>query len=311
MDAIRARADLLAAVRSFFADRGVMEVETPLLSAATITDPNLHSLSCRWHSPGDAAGVTAYLQTSPEFAMKRLLAAGSGPIFQICKAFRDGEAGRRHNPEFTLLEWYRPGWDQHRLMDEVDELLAVILGTAGGERITYTEAFRRHAGLDPLTASDHELRRSAARAGLTDPERLERDDLLDLLLAIVVEGELGRSDPTFLTHYPASQAALARLDADDPRVAERFEVFVNGVELANGFGELTDPSEQHRRFDRDLDERRRRGLPTVRMDERLLAALEAGLPACAGVALGLDRLLMLAQGASDIAEVLAFPIDRA
>jgi len=311
VDGLRARADLLERIRAFFADRGVLEVETPLLSAATIPDPNIHSLSCRWRSPGDREGVTLYLQTSPEFAMKRLLAAGSGPIFQICKALRDGEAGRRHNPEFTLLEWYRPGWDHLRLMDEVQELLAATLGAAEGERVTYAEAFQRHAGLDPHSASDAELREAAARAGLADPAPLPRDDLLDLLLATVVEAELGRSGPTFLTHYPASQAALARLDAGDPRVAQRFEVFLDGIELANGFGELTDASEQRRRFERDLDERHRRGLPTVPMDERLLAALEAGLPSCSGVALGLDRLLMLALGVSDIADVLAFPIDRA
>ncbi len=311
VDGLGARADLLARIRAFFADRGVLEVETPLLSAATIPDPNLHSLSSRWRSPGDREGVTLYLQTSPEFAMKRLLAAGSGPIFQICKAFRDGEAGRRHNPEFTLLEWYRPGWDHLRLMDEVQELLAATLGAAEGERVTYAEAFQRHAGLDPHSASDAELRGAAARAGLADPAPLARDDLLDLLLATVVEPELGRSGPTFLTHYPASQAALARLEADDPRVAQRFEVFLDGIELANGFGELTDASEQRRRFERDLDERRRRGLPSVPVDEHLLAALEEGLPPCSGVALGLDRLLMLALGVSDIAEVLAFPIDRA
>jgi lysyl-tRNA synthetase class 2 len=307
-DALRVRAETLASIRGFFSDRAVLEVETPALSAAAATDVHIHSLSCR---PDLGDGRPLFLQTSPEYAMKRLLAAGSGPIFQICRAFRDGEAGRRHNPEFTMLEWYRPGWDHHRLMDEVDELLAAVLGTPRSERLSYAEAFQRHAGVDPHRAPDAELAARVAKLEPPDPAGLDRDDLLNLLLSHVVEPRIGLDRPTFLYDFPASQAALARVRPADPPVAERFEVFVNGTELANGFHELADAAEQRRRFEHDVAERRRRGLPVVPLDDRLLAALEAGLPDCAGVALGIDRLIMLRLGTRDIAETIAFPIDRA
>ncbi len=310
--ALGRRAALIARIREFFAARGVLEVETPLLSAATVTDPHLHSLETRLEER------PFYLQTSPEFAMKRLLAAASGagrdrPIYQICKAFRGGESGRRHNPEFTLLEWYRPGFDHHALMGEIDELLGDILGTAAATRRTYAEVFAEHLGFDPHTADVATLRRAAAEhaldvAGLEDAGR---DDWLSLLLAVVVEPHLGRGRPTFVLDFPASQAALARLKPGDPTVAERFEVFVEGVELANGFHELADAGEQRRRFLADLEARAAAGLEAVPVDERLLAALEAGLPDCAGVALGVDRLVMLALEADSLEEVVGFPIDRA
>jgi lysyl-tRNA synthetase class 2 len=308
LDTLHLRAELLASLRAFFADRGVLEVETPLLSAASVTDLHLQSLSLR---VGGRDERRMYLQTSPEFAMKRLLAHGSGPIYQISKAFRDAEAGRRHNPEFTILEWYRPGWDHHRLMDEIDELLATVLGIPAGERLGYAEAFARHAAIDPHHASRDELERRVEQLRVQGVVDLERDDLLNLLLTHVVEPNLGRGRPTFIHDFPASQAALARIRPGDPRLAERFEVFVEGVELANGYHELTDPAEQRRRFEADLAERRRRGLPEVPVDHRLLAALEAGLPDSAGVALGVDRLVMLKAGTNDITEVIAFPIDRA
>jgi lysyl-tRNA synthetase class 2 len=308
LDALRLRAEILATMRAFFADRGVLEVETPLLSAATVTDLHLQSLSLR---AGGRDGRTMYLQTSPEFAMKRLLAHGSGPIYQISKAFRDAEAGRRHNPEFTLLEWYRPGWDHHRLMDEIDELLAAVLRSPPGERLSYAGAFERHAAIDPHGAPREELERRALDLGVQSVPELERDDLLNLLLTHVVEPRLGRGRPTFVHDFPASQAALSRIRPGDPALAERFEVFVEGLELANGYHELTDPAEQRRRFAADLADRRRHDQPQVPIDTRLLAALEAGLPECAGVALGVDRLVMLKVGTDDISDVIAFPIDRA
>jgi lysyl-tRNA synthetase class 2 len=307
-ESLRVRAETMAKIRGFFAERGVLEVETPALSAATVTDVHLQSISAH---PRAVDGDPLWLQTSPEYAMKRLLAAGSGPIYQICKSFRDGEAGRRHNPEFTMLEWYRPGWDHHRLMGEVDELLATVLGTPDGERLSYAHAFRRHAGIDPHRATDDELRARAATLGLPDPSDLDRDDLLHLLLSHLVEPHLGRDRPTFVHDFPASQAALARVRPGGPPLAERFEAFVDGVELANGFHELANAAEQRRRFEHDLAERRRRSLPEVPVDERLLAALEAGLPDCAGVALGVDRLVMLRLGSREIADVIAFPIGRA
>ena len=310
-DGLRLRAETLAKIRSFFAERGVLEVETPLLASAPVTDLHLQALSCRYRGPGADEGRQLFLQTSPEFAMKRLLADGSGPIYQICKAVRDGEAGGRHNPEFTILEWYRPGWDHHELMDEIDELLLSVLGSQTGERLTYGDTFHRYAGVDPHGDSDESLRARVKDLGVDDPGGLRRDDLLDLVLTHRIETKLGHCQPTFIHDYPASQAALAKIRDGDPPVAERFEVFVEGVELANGYHELTDPTVQRQRFEEDLDKRRRADLPEVPIDENLLAALEHGLPECAGVALGVDRLVMLAAGTRKIEDVLAFPIDRA
>ncbi len=317
MENLRIRADVLANIRAFFAERGVLEVETPLLASAPVTDLHLAALSTRYRGPGADGGRELWLQTSPEFAMKRLLAAGSGPVYQLCKAFRDGEAGSRHNPEFTMLEWYRPGWDHH-LMDEVGELLSTVIDIPSHrdgktEKLTYSEAFQRHAGIDPHAAKTGEL---AARAhellGDTIPDLGDdRDSWLELLLSHIVEPQLGRIGPTFVYDFPASQAALAKIRPGDPPVAERFEAWVEGIELANGYHELTDPAEQRHRFETDLDARRARGLADVPVDHHLLAAMEHGLPDCAGVAIGVDRMVMLAAGAERIQDVIAFPIDRA
>jgi elongation factor P--(R)-beta-lysine ligase len=309
--ALRLRAELLARARDFFARRGVLEVETPVLCAAPVSDLHLHSVPVRL----DGLDRTLWLQTSPEYAMKRLLAAGSGPIYQLARAFRDGEVGRRHNPEFTLLEWYRPGFDDHRLMDEVADLLSELLPDdlrrGGEERWTYRALFRDRLGLNPLADPDAALRRVAGPE--LPPGVDDRDELLAFLLTHRVEPTLPADRLVFLHEFPPSQAALARLATDqhgDP-VGRRFEVYAGGVELANGFWELADAAEQRARFERDLEHRRARGLPAVPLDERLLAALDAGLPDCAGVALGFDRLAMLAAGADRLAAVLAFPVDRA
>ncbi len=317
LETLRQRSRLYAEIRSFFEARGVLEVETPLLAAAAATDLHLHSLSCRVSLASGQRPL--FLQTSPEFAMKRLLAAGSGPIFQICKAFRDAEQGSRHNPEFTMLEWYRPGFDHHQLMDEMDALLAAVLGTPAARRQTYGQLFAQHLKLDPHSATPHDLARRAAEIELRAQgmETASRDDWLHLLWSHAVEPALGSGGrPTFVFDFPASQAALARLRPAAPEtgqaaVAERFEVYLNGVELANGFHELADAEEQRRRFMADLEARRASGRPAVPLDERLLAALEAGIGDCAGVAMGLDRLLMLRLGVDNIAGVLAFAVDRA
>ncbi len=321
-ETLEARAKIVAAIRVFFAARGVLEVETPLLSSAAATAPHLDSFRTHYTGPGAAQSLELYLHTSPEFAMKRLLAAGSGSIYQICKVFRNGERGRLHNPEFTMLEWYRPGYDHQALMDEVEELVMELLDGvtfhAPAERLTYAEAFLRYAGVNPLAASIKELRDSAAAQGIeavNGPAMDDRDGWLDLLLTHLVGPKLGRQRLCFLYDHPASQAALARIRPASPvqpyPVAERFELYVNGIELASGYHELGDSIEQRNRFEADTKKRAESRTIRVPMDERLLAALESGLPDCAGVAVGVDRLVMLATGVATIDKAVSFPLDRA
>lgn len=324
---LRRRAALLARTREFFAARGVLEVDTPIIVNAPVSDLHIHSATVQL-APAANAAPQLFLHTSPEYAMKRLLAAGSGDIYQICHVARAFEQGRQHNPEFTLVEWYRIGFSLEELMNEVEALLRALLAESAArwdsERLSYREAFRRELGLDPLAATRAQLVAAAQRAGYhapppadAGPERApgaapdDRDELLELLMGSSVGPRLGSTGFTFVYGYPASQAALARLDPADPRLALRFELYCAGLELANGFDELASSSEQRARFDSDNDLRRRRGLPVAPPDERLLAALAAGLPDCAGVALGFDRVLMLAAGARHIDEVLAFPTARA
>lgn len=307
---LEARARLLQQCRDFLSARGVLEVETPLAVQHTVTDVHLHSARVR--IPGLAE---RYLHTSPEYAMKRLLAAGSGDIYQICHVFRGHEQGPLHHSEFTLLEWYRAGFSMQRLMEEVALLLETLLGAAASRPhfTTYSQAMQTAVGCDPLAATDGELAACAQQHGFEAAlvQRCDRDQLLDLLMGTRVGPTLGRDAPCFVHHFPASQAALARLDNDDARTALRFEVYLAGLELANGFEELGGEAEQRRRFQSDQSQRRRLGLETPALDERLLAALAHGLPACAGVAVGLDRVLMLASGADNIRDVLAFTHDNA
>lgn len=316
---LQARARILGALRIFFAARDVLEVETPLLCAASATAPHLQSFVTRHTGPAAPRGQTMYLQTSPEFTMKRLLAAGSGPIFQVCKAFRDGESGRAHNPEFTLLEWYRPGFLLTALMDEVEELVRILLAdkqpAQASERLSYGHAFARHAGIDVFQASLAELQdcaRDHAIELVPFPDAGDRDVWLDLLLTHVVAPGLPQGQLCFIFDYPASQAALAQIrhEPGAPAIAERFELYVNGFELASGYHELADSHEQRGRFEHDRARRVSLQADAIPMDDYLLAALDY-LPECSGVALGLDRLLMLAVGASHIDEVLAFPVRRA
>lgn len=318
LEVLKLRARMLERTRAFFSQRAVLEVETPVFSSAANTEPALASFSTRYTGPLFPRGQTFYCHTSPEFPMKRLLAAGSGSIYQICKVFRDGESGRLHNPEFTMLEWYRVGFDHLRLMDEAVALITEILAghrtLAPPEKLTYREAFERHVGINPLTADNQALAGAIARHGIRielDIQHENPDVLRDLLLTHVVEAQLGRGRLSVLHDYPASQAALARVRPGNPPVAERFELYLDGIELANGFHELTDAGEQQRRFEHDQTRRKATGLPEVPVDTRLLAALRAGLPDCAGVALGFDRLAMLAAGAKNLCDVLAFPTDRA
>lgn len=307
------RAAVIAQVRQFFSDRGLLEVETPSMSQATVTDIHLFPFQTHYVGPGAAQGLSLYLMTSPEYHMKRLLAAGSGPIFQIGRSFRNEESGRHHNPEFTMLEWYRPYYDMYRLMNEVDDLLQQILDCGSAETVSYQQVFIRHIGVDPLSADKAQLCDAAIKLNLGDIASHEddRDTLLQLLFAMGVEPNIGRDKPTFVYNFPATQAALAEISTEDHRVADRFEAYFKGIELANGFRELSDATEQRQRFNQDNRKRAALNLPQQPIDENLLSALEHGIPACSGVALGVDRLVMLALKADSLAEVIAFPVDRA
>ncbi|MCS0409246.1 elongation factor P--(R)-beta-lysine ligase [Vibrio diabolicus] len=306
---LRQRATLIASIRQFFADRQVMEVDTPAMSHATVTDIHLHTFQTEFVGPGYADGSKLFFMTSPEFHMKRLLAAGSGCIYQINKAFRNEENGRYHNPEFTMLEWYRVGFDHHKLMDEMDDLLQLVLKCGAAQRMTYQQAFIDVLGVCPLEGSMTELKTAASKLGLSDiaePEE-DRDTLLQLLFSVGVEHKIGQDVPAFVYDFPASQAALAKINPQDHRVADRFEVYFKGIELANGFHELDNPKEQLARFEQDNAKRLDMGLKPQPIDYHLISALEAGLPDCAGVALGIDRLIMLALGCDHIDQVTAFP----
>lgn len=299
--ALKARALLYAGIRAFFAKRDVLEVSTPVLAAHGVTDP---------HIPCIAVPGYGYLQSSPEYHMKRLLAAGSGPLYQISHAFRDGETGQRHNPEFTLLEWYRPGFDLQALINETVALLALQLGQPPVQQHRFRDLFRAVTGLDPMRAPLTDLYRASPDPL---PDDLDRSALVDYLMATRVESALPTDTLTVVSHYPGWAAALARTSADQDNeiVAERFEIYFGAMELANGYHELTDAAEQARRFEADQQRRDAAAQPGMRADPYLLAALAQGLPDCAGVALGLDRLLMCQLGATSIREVLAFPGDIA
>jgi lysyl-tRNA synthetase class 2 len=291
----------------------VLEVDTPALSHATVTDEHLHSVSTQFTHPFLPQASTLYLQTSPEFAMKRLLCAGSGAIYQICKSFRNEEAGRFHNPEFTMLEWYRPGFDHLQLMTEIDELIQMVVGCDSAERVTYQDVFKQYLGYCPLTATLTDIKTLASQYGYADiaANENEKDTLLMLLFSQHVEPKIGQDRPCFVMNFPASQAALARINPTNPLVAERFELYFKGIELANGFHELTDGPEQLRRFEQDNVKRQHMGLEIMPIDHNFIAAIDYGLPACAGVAVGIDRLLMLALNYSEIDQVIAFESSRA
>ena len=314
IEVMRKRAGMLARARAWFGSERVLEVQTPLLSTAAASEPQIESIAAQ-----PLQGPPRYLQTSPEYPMKRLLAAGIGDCYQICPVFRDGESGRQHNPEFTMIEWYRVGFGVAELQRDVDRLLRATIGELRvlppARHVTYREAIVEASGLDCATASPRAIEAVLRDRGIAPISTMEqnRDSWLDLLMATVVGPGLGREAPVFVRDYPASQAALARVrdDGDGWPVAERFELYLDGIELANGFHELRETLEQRCRFTQDLEKRQQRGQRLVPLDERFLAALSAGLPDCAGVALGFDRLVMAALGLSSISEAMAFPADRA
>ena len=298
---IHLRAETFTKIRNFFATRNVIEVETPLLSHATNPAPHLNSFCLD----------NLYLQTSPEFAMKRLLATGSGDIYQICKAFRKDEIGRFHNPEFTILEWYRLGFNHHDLMAEVNEFLKVTINAPESKRFTYKEIFEEFLKINPHTNNLDQLKAAAQKnnlsvANLSD----DYDTWLQLLFTHLIEPKLGQEYPVFVYDFPAAQAMLAKVRAEEPIVASRFEVYFKGVELANGFHELSDTKEQRKRFVQDLAMRQKLKLPQIPLDENFLLAL-TNLPDCSGVALGIDRLLLLAANAASLNEVLCYSFSDA
>ncbi len=315
------RAKLLRDLRKFFDQRSFIEVETPLLSSEVLVERHLDPLSAVLFddSQEPAAGRRMFLQTSPEAHMKRLLAAGAQAIYQVTRSFRGGERGQRHNPEFTIVEWYRRGDTMIDGMTLLSDLCEALLTRGPAERISYGDAFRQHAGVDPFTADTSALAALAAARGLAlsaDIRAHHRDELLNVLLAELVEPQLGKQQPTILYHYPASQAAFAITTQGRPpdqaqRVAERFELYVDGLELANGYHELTDADELQRRMGVANDQRHTDGKPTLPPAQRLLAAMRSGLPDCTGVALGFDRLIMAATGSRNINDVLPFATDRA
>lgn len=312
LEHLRKRAQMLSSIRAFFDARSVLEVETPLLCRTTGTDPQLDFFST-FLTPHQ---VPLFLQTSPEFAMKRLLAAGSGSIFQICKAFRNGEHGRLHNPEFTMLEWYRVDFDLFQLMDEVVELIVSLTPDVTWKirKVSYQSVFLEITGLDPLSFGVEAYQAYASNNGFEEAVALCREDhavWLDFLFSHVIEPRLENNTIWLIYGYPAIQSSLARLDPEDSRQTERFEILINGMELGNGYHELCDPLEQGLRFDREIVIRQANDLPDVVRDERLLAALESGLPNCSGIAIGLDRLLMILTGQEKIEEVLSFPVEQA
>ncbi len=312
LDYLRLRAQVLAEIRQFFFQRQVLEVETPLLCQNTGTDPQLDFFATNFHYP--PFNKRYFLQTSPEFAMKKLLAAGSGSIYQICKAFRNSEIGRYHNPEFTLLEWYRIDFDLFELMNEVAQLLQVLFKSVYDSiniiKISYQNLFQDVTGLNPLFFNFIEYKKFAITSGY--PEALDLCGSqhvlwLDFIFSHCVQPALSNNCVYMVYWYPAVMSSLARLNLDNPMLTERFEVFVNRIELANGYFELTDDKEQESRFDREIAYRLKSGLSHVEKDRQLLAALKAGLPECSGVALGLDRLLMIVGECQNIQEVLTFP----
>uniref|UniRef100_UPI003F80B3D4 EF-P lysine aminoacylase EpmA n=1 Tax=Xanthomonas sp. 0924 TaxID=2835534 RepID=UPI003F80B3D4 len=313
LDALRLRARLNAMIRAFFAERDVLEVETPVLSEAGNTEPNIESFSTRFSGHVDAGAPVRWLRTSPEYPLKRLLAAGVGDCYELGRVFRNGEAGGRHNPEFSMLEWYRVGWDDRALAQETVELVRCALALVGRQAqvqvLSYRTLFVQALGIDPLSDSIETLRAPLHDIAI-DPDGLTRDDWLDLLMTHRLQPGFASDTLTVVHDWPASQCALARIRPDEPPVAERFELYLGAYEVANGYHELNDAQEQRARFMRDNAVRAARGLPQLPVDERLLAVLSQ-LPDCAGVAVGVDRLLMAMRGTTQIADVLAFAFARA
>ncbi len=316
---LKSRAKLLKGIRQYLDQKEVLEVETPMLSCAATVDPHIDSFYTHYSPLGSAEQQTLYLHTSPEFPMKRLLASGSGDIYFLGRVFRNGEAGGRHNPEFTMLEYYRVGITHHQLMDDMSQLLQQVAPFKETGRFTYLELFQKHVGVDPHTVSDEKLNQLVAENVDSNLSELSRNDCLDLLFSNLIEPNLGKAENgelegVFVYDFPASMAALSRIETGrhGMLIAQRFELFIGGVELANGYHELADGCEQEQRFLNNQKERKALGYPVYPYDEKLVTGLKNGnFPDCAGVAMGVDRLLMLMMGTRSIADVTAFEFSRA
>jgi lysyl-tRNA synthetase class 2 len=311
--AAQKRAAILHKIRDFFASRGVVEVETPILSHASSIDRHLDVFRAEYSPLAGAPAekrVGVYHRTSPEFHMKRLLAAGYGDIYQIGKVFRNAELGRLHNPEFTMLEWYRTGWDMEALITETVACITAVLGEKKIVRTSYAQAFIEAIGIDPLCASVEEVTTACEARGLSAPRFATLTDALQFAMATIVEPSLPGDAVVVISHFPADQAVLAVIDGNDPRTARRFEVYGGSIELANGFEELGDARENERRQKEENTFRQSLGREILPLDRLFLAALAEGFPACSGVALGLDRLVMLALGQESVEAVLTFPWNR-
>ncbi len=315
IELLHLRAQVLAEIRAFFSARSVIEVETPLLSCSSGTDPQLDFFTSDYHSY--PLHQTLYLQTSPEFAMKRLLAAGCGSIYQICKAFRNGESGRFHNPEFTILEWYRVDYNLTQLMDEVAELITLLFNgriqLMSTQRISYQDLFDSYTGLDPLQFCYEDYCAYALKS--QSPEAIElcktdHNAWLDFIFSHHIQSFLGNNSLCMVYGYPACQSSLARINKDNSKVTDRVEIFINGIELGNGYYELADAQEQNQRFDEEILLRQQNNRPSITKNTQLIAALKSGLPECSGIAIGLDRLLMILTKNNSIDDVIAFSIMR-
>ncbi|WWO97155.1 MAG: elongation factor P--(R)-beta-lysine ligase [Candidatus Dasytiphilus stammeri] len=306
------RADIISSIRKFFSDRNILEVDTPSLSQSTVSDVYIDSFQTTFWKPGGQKKQQLYLITSPEYHMKRLLVAGIGPIYQICHCFRNREFGSIHNPEFTMLEWYQPKYNIYKLMNEVNDLLHKILNCGIAEKISYQNLFIKYFNIDPLLAEKKDLQKIVKLLSLDLHNWINEsnDTLLQLLLSHLVSSIIGFKQPIFIYNFPISQASLATINVDDPRVAERFELYYQGIELANGFNELTDSIEHCRRFENNNNIRTLIGKQKQPIDNNLITAIKQGLPFCSGVALGVDRLIMIALKMKKLSKVIAFSVDR-
>lgn len=304
---LQLRAELYAKIRAFFLARNILEVETPILCKYTVTDPHIESFSVPINPY-----TNYYLQTSPEYAMKRLLCASSGAIYQITKSFRIGESGRQHNPEFTMLEWYRPDFNHHDLMDEINLFLQAILQTPRAEKVSYRDLFLQHLNINPFEITLDALKKLIHEKNISvDTNTIDHDTALQILLSHLIEPTMGIEKPLFLYDFPITQAALSKIRNDAQPVAERFELYMNGSEIANGFHELTDAAEQQTRFEKNQLARRENNQRVPAIDHYFIDALQSGLPTCAGIAIGIDRLLMQYAKTNNIQDVISFPFERA